>query len=181
MSSRLNRREMLTHTALAGVGIFASRSAIGAEARSPNEKLNLAFIGAGGRGVANLSQLRSENVVALFDVDERRAGATFEKYPMARKFQDYREMFDKMAKGIDAVVVSAPNHIHAPASAMAMRLGKHVYCEKPLTHSVHESRVLAQLAGIPIDYSVTVGSSQLLLIRPPGDGRTKWRIEEVSG
>lgn len=147
MSSRFNRREMLRNTALAGVGILASRGAIGAEPKSPNEKLNLAFVGAGGRGAANLGQLKSENVVALCDVDERRAGATFEQYPKARKFQDYRRMLEEMAKEIDAVVVSAPNHIHAPASAMAMRLGKHVYCEKPLTHSVYESRVLAQLAA----------------------------------
>lgn len=147
MSSHFNRREMLRNTALTGVGILASRASIGAESKSPNEKLNLAFVGAGGRGAANLGQLKSENVVALCDVDERRAGATFEKYPKARRFQDYRKMLDEMAKEIDAVVVSAPNHIHAPASATAMRLGKHVYCEKPLTHSVYESRVLAQLAA----------------------------------
>ena len=145
--SRFNRREVLRNSALAGVGILASRASICAEPKSPNEKLNLAFVGAGGRGAANLGQLKSENVVALCDVDERRAGATFEKYPQARRFQDYRKMMGEMAKEIDAVVVSAPNHIHAPASAMAMRLGKHVYCEKPLTHSVYESRVLAQLAA----------------------------------
>jgi len=81
MSNRFNRREMLRNTALAGAGIWASRGAAGAEPKSPNEKLNLAFVGAGGWGAANLGQLKNENVVALCDVDERRAGATFEKYP----------------------------------------------------------------------------------------------------
>jgi predicted dehydrogenase len=138
---------MLRYTALAGAGMLVSRGAAGAESASPNEKLNLAFVGAGGRGAANLGELKNENVVALCDVDEGRAGPTFERYPRARRFQDYRRMLDEMGKEIDAVVVSAPNHIHAPASAMAMRLGKHVYCEKPLTHSVHEARVLAQLAA----------------------------------
>jgi hypothetical protein len=97
MSSRFNRREILRNAALAGVGILASRGAVGTEPKSPNEKLNLAFVGAGGRGAANLGQLKSENVVALCDVDERRAGATFEKYPKARKFHDYRKMLAEMA------------------------------------------------------------------------------------
>ena len=150
MSNRLNRREMLRNASLAGVGILVSRGAVGAESTSPNETLNLAFVGSGGRGAANLGVLirdKSVNVVALCDVDQQRAARTFERFPKARKFQDFRKMLEDMTKEIDAVVVSAPNHIHAPASAMALRLGKHVYCEKPLTHSVYESRVLAQLAA----------------------------------
>jgi len=147
MSQRLNRREMLQGSALAAAAMLACGRANSAESNSPNEKLNLAFVGAGGRGSANLDQLKDHNVVALCDVDEKRAGATFEKYRKARRFQDYRKMLDTMVREIDAVVVSAPNHIHAPASATAMRMGKHVYCEKPLTHSVHEARVLAQLAA----------------------------------
>ncbi|MFW6171176.1 MAG: Gfo/Idh/MocA family protein [Planctomycetota bacterium] len=146
MSNRVSRREMLKNSALAGVGILMSRRARGSESNSPNEQLNLAFVGAGGRGAANLRHLKGENFVAFCDVDEVRAGSTFEKYPNVRRFQDYRKMLDEMDKEIDAVVVSAPNHIHAPASATALRRGKHVYCEKPLTHSVYESRVLAQLA-----------------------------------
>ncbi|MBM4016803.1 MAG: Gfo/Idh/MocA family oxidoreductase [Planctomycetes bacterium] len=145
----MTRRKMLHDTALAGAGavILSSRGLYGAEKKSPNEKLNIAYVGSGGRGAANIAQLKDENVAALCDVDQVRAAATFEKYPDVRKFQDYRKMLDEMNKEIDAVVVSAPNHIHAPASAMAMRMGKHVYCEKPLTHSVYESRVLAQLAA----------------------------------
>jgi predicted dehydrogenase len=147
MSNRFSRREMLCNAALAGMGVLVPRGARGGESQSPNEKLNLAFVGAGGRGAANLGQLKDENIVAFCDVDEVRAGSTFEEYPNVRRFQDFRKMLEKTDKEIDAVVVSAPNHIHAPASALAMRLGKHVYCEKPLTHSVYESRVLAQLAA----------------------------------
>ena len=147
MSRAINRRHVLRRAALAGVGILASRGAAGTEKTSPNEKLNLAFVGAGGRAAANLDQLKNENIVALCDVDEVRAGPAFARYAGARRFRDYREMLEKMDRQIDAVVVSAPNHIHAPATAMALRLGKHVYCEKPLTHSVYEARVLARLAA----------------------------------
>jgi len=104
-------------------------------------------VGAGGRGQANLQALRHHDIVGLCDVDERRAGKVFEEYPKAQRFRDFRKMLDALHAQIDAVVVSAPNHIHAPASVMAMRLGKHCYCEKPLTHSVYEARVMAQVAG----------------------------------
>ncbi len=147
MSNTFHRRKMLRNTALAVAGFWMAPSGASAADRSPNERLNLAFVGAGGRGAANLQALRGQNVVALCDVDERRAGKTFEQYPQARRFRDFRKMFDAMHGQIDAVIVSAPNHIHAPASVMAMRLGKHCYCEKPLSHSVHESRVMAQVAA----------------------------------
>ncbi len=147
MPKAISRRKMLRGAALAGVGMLASRGGAGEATPSPNGKLRLAFVGAGGRGTANLDQLKREDVVALCDVDDVRAGPAFSRYPRARRFRDYREMLEKMDREIDAVVVSAPNHIHAPATAMALRLGKHVYCEKPLTHSVHEARVLARLAA----------------------------------
>jgi predicted dehydrogenase len=114
---------------------------------SPNEKLNIAIIGAGGRGAANLEKVAGENIVALCDVDERRAGATFERYPQVKRYHDFRRMLEEMEREIDAVVVSAPNHIHVPASVMAMRMGKHCYCEKPLAHSVHEARLVAKVAA----------------------------------
>lgn len=147
MSTRVNRRQMLRRTALAGVGVWLSRGVSAAAPRSPNEKLNLAFVGCAGRGAANLSALKSENIVALCDADQQRAGPSFAQYPQAKRFQDFRQMLDQMHREIDAVVVSAPNHIHAPASVMALRLGKHVYCEKPLSHSVYEARVAAQVAA----------------------------------
>ena len=157
MSNRLSRRELLRNSALAGVGLWLSGGRAGAKGESPNEKLNLAIVGAGGRGAENLRALPpTENVVALCDVDWRLAvptyhrplaGTTFQKYPDVKKFRDYRKMLDEMDRRIDAVVVSAPNHIHAPASVMAMRMGKHVYCEKPLSHSVVEARVAVQVAA----------------------------------
>jgi len=156
MSNRLNRREMLRSTTLAGVGIWLSGRSAGAESESPNEKLNIAMIGAGGRGGENLNSLKGENIVALCDVDWRHkvewyhrplAGKVFESYPKAKKYRDFRKMLDEMDKQIDAVVVSTPNHTHAPASVMAMKMGKHCYCEKPLTHSIHECRMMADVAA----------------------------------
>jgi len=147
MSHRISRRRLLRNAFWGGAGILALQSGTPAAERSPNERLRLAFVGAGGRGQANLQALRHHDIVGLCDVDERRAGKVFEEYPKAQRFRDFRKMLDALHAQIDAVVVSAPNHIHAPASVMAMRLGKHCYCEKPLTHSVYEARVMAQVAG----------------------------------
>ena len=148
MWKQMNRRELLSNTTLAGVGVWLSSGPkTRADCQSPNEKLNIAIIGAGGRGASNLAGVAGENIVALCDVDERRAGSSFAKYASVRKFHDYRKMLDDMDKQIDAVVVSAPNHIHAPASVRAMRMGKHCYCEKPLAHSISEARLAAQVAA----------------------------------
>jgi len=110
------------------------------------EQLNLAVIGVGNRGWDNIQGVKGQNIVALCDVDANYLDAAATHFPAAAKFRDFRRMFDAMAKDIDAVVVSTADHVHAPASAAAMRLGKHVYCEKPLAHTVHEARVLARLA-----------------------------------
>ncbi len=147
MAKRLNRREMLGGMTLAGMGVWAAGRNAWAENGSPNEKLDIAVIGVGGRGRANLNAVARENVVALCDVDEERAGDAFERFPKAKKYYDFRRMLDEMGKQIDAVVVSTPDHTHAVAVAMALKMGKHCYCEKPLTHSVYESRVLAELAA----------------------------------
>ena len=114
-------------------------------ATSPNEKLNLAGIGIGGQGASDLGQMESENIVALCDVDKNYAGHIFRKYPNAKQFTDYRKMLDEM-KEIDAIVVATPDHHHAFASMEGIKRGKHVYCEKPLTHSVWEARQLAKAA-----------------------------------
>lgn len=143
-SFQWTRRGFLGTAAMGGAGfLFTERS----WSTSPNEKLNLGIIGAGGRGSANLSHMAGENIVALCDVDERRAADSFAKYPHAKKYQDFRKLLDEMDQQIDAVVVSTPNHIHAPASVMAMRMGKHVYCEKPGAHSVFEARTAARVAA----------------------------------
>jgi len=117
----------------------------GAGHTPPSEKLHIAGIGIGGQGRWDLQNVNSENIVALCDVDWDYAGRTFKQYPKARRYRDYRVMFEK-EKGIDAVVVGTPDHIHAVVSMMAIKLGKHVYCEKPLTRTVHEARALGEAA-----------------------------------
>ena len=146
MSSRLTRRQMLRNTTFAGIGIWISSNAAHGASDSPNEKLSLAGIGVGGRGAGDVNGCKSENFVALCDVDDRRAAKTFEQFPKAKRYRDFRKMLDEMDKQIDAVVIGTPDHTHAPPAAMAMRMGKHCYCEKPLTHSVYETRVLTELA-----------------------------------
>ncbi len=114
-------------------------------ATSPNEKLNVAGIGFGGQGGSDLAQMESENIMALCDVDKRHAAHIFRKYPQAKQFTDYHKMLDEV-KEIDGVVIATPDHHHAFASMAAIRHGKHVYCEKPLTHSVWEARQVTQAA-----------------------------------
>jgi predicted dehydrogenase len=114
-------------------------------ATSPNEKLNIAGIGVGGQGAGVLNAVSGENIVALCDVDWRRAAGSFQKFPNAQRYKDFRVMLDKQQE-IDAVIVATPDHTHAIASIAAMKRGKHVYCEKPLTHSVWEARQVAEAA-----------------------------------
>jgi predicted dehydrogenase len=134
-------------TFLLGVSTAAAGLAVGRASASPNEKLNVAFVGVGGRGAANLGGLSAgNNVVALCDLDERRAVEAFKKFPEAKRFRDYRKMFEEMGKSIDAVAISTPDHTHAVTAMEAIRRGIHVYCEKPLAHSVHEVRALMKAA-----------------------------------
>ena len=128
--------------------MVAPRHAIaGSGEPAPSEKLNIAGIGVGGMGAADLDVLgRDNNIVALCDVDSQHAAKTFEKYPKAKQFRDFRKMFDAMANDIDAVLVATPDHFHAVAAMAAIKHGKHVYCEKPLAHSVAEVRQLMKTA-----------------------------------
>jgi predicted dehydrogenase len=152
MKARFSRRKLLSNVSAAGVGVWLT----GAEGRSqdsgtaPHERLNVAVIGCGGQGGANLDivgdKAAGANIAALCDVDETRSGAAGEKFPKARRFRDFREMFDAMHARIDAVVVSTPDHMHAPISLAAMRRGKHVYCEKPLCWCIAEARRMAETA-----------------------------------
>ena len=135
---------MLQTSALAGTGVWLGSSASAAD--SPNEKLNIACIGVGGRGAANLGGVSSQNVVALCDVDDSRAGKAYEQHPKAKKYVDFRKMLDEMDKQIDAVVVSTPDHTHFHPSMMAMQMGKHLYCEKPMAHTVWEAREMTNMA-----------------------------------
>jgi len=148
MTHPITRRHFLRRTA-AGMAVFSMvpGHVLGLNgATPPSRKLNLAFVGIGGRGVTNLESMAGENVVALCDVDEKRAGASFRKHPAAKRFTDYRKMLDQFHKQLDGVVVSTPDHTHAVIAMAAMRRGKHVYCEKPLAHSIAEIRALMQAA-----------------------------------
>jgi predicted dehydrogenase len=146
MSPRISRRDML-RTAAVAAGVWTTYGSLNfAQSKSPNEKLNIAAIGVGGRGGDDVNGCAHENIVALCDVDEVRAAANFEKFPQAKRYKDFRRMLDEMHAQIDAVVVGSPDHTHAPAGVMAMKLGKHCYCEKPLTHSVYEARMMATIA-----------------------------------
>ncbi|GBD35528.1 Inositol 2-dehydrogenase [bacterium HR36] len=146
-SVRISRRVFLGAGLLGPVGFWASGAVQSSHAQAPSDKLNIAVIGCGGRGAANLKAVSSQNIVALCDVDEERLAAAAKDFPKARRYCDFRQMFDEMHSAIDAVVVSTPDHTHAPASVLAMNLGKHVYCEKPLCHSIYEARRMAEVAA----------------------------------
>jgi len=146
MPTLISRRDMLRTTAVASGVWMATGSGSVAQSKSPNEKLDIAAIGVGGRGAANVGGVAGENIVALCDVDDARAAATFNRFPKAKRYVDFRRMFDQMHKQIDAVVIGTPDHTHAPPAVMAMKLGKHCYCEKPLSHSVYEARLMAEVA-----------------------------------
>jgi predicted dehydrogenase len=160
MNPTTTRRTFLKTTSAASALAFPAilRAQGGSpDTASPNNRLNVAIIGAGGRGGAAVQGVKDENVVAICDVDEDRANASIrsaaEKFPAegerlkaAPRFSDYRKMFDALGNKIDAVTISTPDHTHFPAAMTAMALGKHVYVEKPLSHTVWESRELARVA-----------------------------------
>ena len=147
MAMLWNRRQVLAHLAATGAAAVGLQTASAGAARpSSRDKLNLAVIGCGGRGADNLHAVAGENIIALCDVDERQAAKAFEQFPKARRFRDYRKLLDALHRQIDAVVVSTPDHMHAPISLAAMELGKHVYCEKPLTWGIGEARRMAATA-----------------------------------
>jgi predicted dehydrogenase len=145
MGRQTSRREFLRDTALTGVGLWVGGRVYGAE--SPNERIRFACIGVGGKGESDTADAaRFGDVVAICDVDENTLNEAAAKYPKARKFTDFRKLLGEMGNGIDAVTVSTPDHTHAPAAAMAMQMGKHCFCQKPLTHSIYEARRLGDLA-----------------------------------
>ena len=145
-SGTMSRRRFLGTATASAVFTILPRHVLGGPGLvAPNSKLNIAGVGIGGQGAWDLEQLGSENIVALCDVDAKYAAKTFAKYPQAKRYKDFREMLDK-EKGIDAVVVGTPDHLHAIVTITALKLGKHVYCEKPLTRTVFEARAVAQAA-----------------------------------
>ena len=140
MRQAINRRDFLRGAAAIGLA-----SSIGPLAKAgPNEKLNIGIIGTSGRALGNIEGVEGENIVGVCDIDDRLLETARSRFPRAQAFEDFRKLIEM--GGLDAVVISTADHTHAPAAAMALRLGKHVYCEKPLAHSVHEARTLAGLA-----------------------------------
>jgi predicted dehydrogenase len=152
MDHRASRREFLKRSALAGAASSFLAGGAPAVARSlrpsPNEKVRFACIGVGGKGESDTNDAGAHGeIVALCDVDEHVLDKMGEKFPQAKKYFDYRKMLEDLGEKIDAVTVSTPDHSHAPASVTAMKLGKHCFCQKPLTWSVEEARVMRTLAS----------------------------------
>ncbi len=148
MNTHKNRRDFLKTTALAGTGFWIAGEVSAQPNQSANDRINFASIGVGGKGSSDTADAaRCGNLVAICDVDDNTVGRAGEKlYPRARKYNDFRRMFDEMGKNIDAVTVSTPDHTHAAASVMAMNLGKHCFTQKPLTRTLYEARRLAEIA-----------------------------------
>ncbi|MDG1895579.1 MAG: Gfo/Idh/MocA family oxidoreductase [Fuerstiella sp.] len=141
----MSRRQITRRTAFkAGAAALAAPYIVPAHAFGANEKLNIGVIGVGGRGQSDLAAVSTESIVALCDVDEHRLEAAAKRHPGAKTYHDYRQLLEQ--DNLDAVVVATPDHHHAPATMRAMNRDLHVYCEKPLTHTVEEARQIAQVA-----------------------------------
>ena len=147
MKTPLTRRRFLGKAALGGAGLLFLPSLQSVRGAPANDKMNLALIGVGGRGKWFVDTMPGmSHVVAMCDVNEERAGNAFSKIPAAKKFHDFRRMLESMDKEIEGVIIATPDNTHAVAASLAMKMGKHVYCEKPLTRTIHEARHLRQLA-----------------------------------
>lgn len=149
MASKMSRRKFLKTGAAAAIGLTVVPSTVFGKKFgyvAPSDKLNILGIGVGGRGSGVLRGMESENIIGLCDVDWKYSANVFKRYPNAKKYYDYRVMYDELLDSADAVVVATSDHAHAIIAADAMTAGKHAYVEKPLTHSVYESRLLTKLA-----------------------------------
>jgi hypothetical protein len=143
---KISRRDFMGAAAAVAAFTIVPNHVLGGPRRvPPSEKLNVAGVGIGGRGAGDLDEVGGENIVALCDVDDGYAANVFKNYPKAKKYQDFRTMLDK-EKNIDAVVIATPDHSHAVIAMTAIKMGKHVYCEKPLAHSIYEVRKLTEAA-----------------------------------
>jgi predicted dehydrogenase len=145
LGAGFTRRQFLRTTTLAGAAAFSGLATAATRKLTSNDKLNIGCVGASGKGQSDTDHCSSENIVALCDVDSSRATSQLKKYPGAKFYQDWREMLEK-EKTLDAVVVSTPDHMHALVAATALKMGKHVYCQKPLVQTVYEARLLRKLA-----------------------------------
>ena len=144
-----SRRDFLKKTSFlsAGVTILPSSVVNGLGHKAPSDKLNIVGVGIGGKGHINLKGMSTENIIGLCDVDWKYADRCFNDFPKAKKYKDWRRMFDELGDAIDGVMIATADHSHAGIAATAISMGKHVYCQKPLTHSVYESRLLTKLTA----------------------------------
>jgi predicted dehydrogenase len=140
----MSRREFVQRSAVASAGMLLAGADAGAQERSPNEKLNIGVIGVANQGAYDLANVSSQNIVALCDIDDNYLAAAAKAYPQAATYNDFRKMLER--KDLDAVVIAIPDHCHAAAAQMALETGRHVYCEKPLTHTVTQARRIAETA-----------------------------------
>jgi len=143
------RRDFIKKSAAvaAGLTVLPSNVISGLGHKAPSDKMNIAGIGIGGKGHPNLVGMNTENIIALCDVDWKYAKHCFDEFPTAKRYKDWRRMFDELGNDIDGVMISTPDHTHACIAAAALTMDKHVYCQKPLTHSIYESRLLTRLAA----------------------------------
>jgi predicted dehydrogenase len=146
-TKKFNRRTFLKSAAVASAFTIVPRNALGGRGIiAPSEKLNIAGIGVGGKGFGDLMNMQSENIVALCEIDDRRAGRAYKQWPKAKVYRDFRKMLTEQ-KDIDAVTIATPDHLHYVISMWALKHGKHVYCQKPMTHTISEARSLAKEAA----------------------------------
>ena len=147
-TSQITRRDFMARSALAlGAVTIVPRHVLGGSGYvSPSDKLNIACVGCGGKGESDIKSVSTENLVAFCDVDDERAAATYTAFPQVKRYKDFRKMLDENDSDIDAVTVTTPDHTHAIIAMTAIRMGKHVFVQKPLTHTVSEARMLAEAA-----------------------------------
>ncbi|NQU22088.1 MAG: Gfo/Idh/MocA family oxidoreductase, partial [Candidatus Nealsonbacteria bacterium] len=147
MPQQTNRRQFMQTSAAAGIGFWVAGGVQAQESNSPNERIAFASVGIGGKGSSDSADAgRRGDMVAICDVDTARLDGAKKKFDKAKAYTDFRKMLDEMGKSIDAVTVSTADHCHAPAGLMAMRMGKHCFCQKPMTHSIYEARLMGQVA-----------------------------------
>lgn len=147
MGKRSSRRNFMKSTAALGVGFWAAGGVTPRQSRAAIEEIRFACIGIGGKGSSDSDDARnSGKVVAICDIDENTLGGAKDKFPGAKHYTDFRQLLEENKDSIDAVTVSTPDHTHAPAALMAMRMGKHCFCQKPMTHSIYEARLMTEVA-----------------------------------
>jgi len=148
MSNRIPRRAFVGQLAMAGAAfhIVPRRVLGGPGYQAPSDTLNVACIGVGGMGASDVRGMSGENIYALCDVDDNRAAQSFNAFPEAKRYRDFRVMFDREGDSIDAVTVSTPDHTHTVAAMRALKMGKHTYCQKPLTRTIWEARQMESAA-----------------------------------